>query len=124
MPEFDKLAEAFGASGYRIDDYDDVAETIDAAIAYDGPSVIDVHIDPDANVYPMVPKRRRQRSVRTDGGPAMTSERATHFRCHAHRDATRVTVGQTASDCNRNTETAKPSRDVLHFVQRITGCFA
>ncbi|MFC6767761.1 thiamine pyrophosphate-binding protein, partial [Natrinema soli] len=55
MPEFDKLAEAFGASGFRIDDYDDVAETIDAAIAYDGPSVIDVHIDPDANVYPMVP---------------------------------------------------------------------
>ncbi|SER81744.1 biosynthetic-type acetolactate synthase large subunit [Natrinema salaciae] len=55
MPEFDKLAEAFGASGFRIDDYDDVAETIDEAIAYDGPSVIDVHIDPDANVYPMVP---------------------------------------------------------------------
>ncbi|ELY67423.1 biosynthetic-type acetolactate synthase large subunit [Natrinema versiforme] len=55
MPEFDKLAEAFGACGFRIDDYDDVAETIDAAIAYDGPSVIDVHIDPDANVYPMVP---------------------------------------------------------------------
>lgn len=55
MPEFDKLAEAFGASGFRIDDYDDVAETIGEAIAYDGPSVIDVHIDPDANVYPMVP---------------------------------------------------------------------
>ncbi|WP_254531262.1 biosynthetic-type acetolactate synthase large subunit [Natrinema gelatinilyticum] len=55
MPEFDKLAEAFGAKGFRIDDYDDVAESIDAAIAYDGPSVIDVHIDPDANVYPMVP---------------------------------------------------------------------
>ncbi|WP_408957690.1 biosynthetic-type acetolactate synthase large subunit [Natrinema sp. 74] len=55
MPEFDKLAEAFGAKGFRIDDYDDVAETIDEAITYDGPSVIDVHIDPDANVYPMVP---------------------------------------------------------------------
>ncbi|MFA9426266.1 biosynthetic-type acetolactate synthase large subunit [Natronorubrum sp. A-ect3] len=55
MPEFDKLAEAFGAAGFRIDDYDDVAETIEAAIAYDGPSVIDVHIDPEANVYPMVP---------------------------------------------------------------------
>ncbi|QLG48944.1 biosynthetic-type acetolactate synthase large subunit [Natrinema halophilum] len=55
MPEFDKLAEAFGAKGFRIDDYDDVANTIDAAVAYDGPSVIDVHIDPDANVYPMVP---------------------------------------------------------------------
>ncbi|ELZ17640.1 biosynthetic-type acetolactate synthase large subunit [Natrinema limicola] len=55
MPEFDKLAEAFGACGFRIDDYDDVADTIEEALAYDGPSVIDVHIDPDANVYPMVP---------------------------------------------------------------------
>ncbi|TYT60389.1 biosynthetic-type acetolactate synthase large subunit [Natrialba swarupiae] len=55
MPEFDKLAEAFGAQGYRIDDYDDVADTITEAIAYDGPSVIDAHIDPQANVYPMVP---------------------------------------------------------------------
>ncbi|SEH16057.1 acetolactate synthase, large subunit [Natronorubrum sediminis] len=55
MPEFDKLAEAFGAAGFRIDDYDEVADTIEEAIAYDGPSVIDVHIDPQANVYPMVP---------------------------------------------------------------------
>ncbi|WP_049921384.1 biosynthetic-type acetolactate synthase large subunit [Halopiger djelfimassiliensis] len=55
MPEFDKLAEAFGAQGYRIDDYDEVADTIEAALEYDGPSVIDVHIDPQANVYPMVP---------------------------------------------------------------------
>ncbi|WP_121741248.1 biosynthetic-type acetolactate synthase large subunit [Natronorubrum halophilum] len=55
MPEFDKLAEAFGAAGFRIDEYDDVADTIEEAIAYDGPSVIDVHIDPQANVYPMVP---------------------------------------------------------------------
>ncbi len=55
MPEFDTLAAAFGAEGFRIDDYDEVADTIDAALAYDGPSVIDVHIDPQANVYPMVP---------------------------------------------------------------------
>ncbi|WP_339102779.1 biosynthetic-type acetolactate synthase large subunit [Haloterrigena salinisoli] len=55
MPEFDKLAEAFGAAGFRIDDYDEVADTIEDALAYDGPSVIDVHIDPEANVFPMVP---------------------------------------------------------------------
>ncbi|MCU4925482.1 biosynthetic-type acetolactate synthase large subunit [Halobacteria archaeon AArc-dxtr1] len=54
-PEFDKLAEAFGAKGFRIDDYDEVADTIQEALAYDGPSVIDAHIDPQANVYPMVP---------------------------------------------------------------------
>ncbi|MGM0605069.1 MAG: biosynthetic-type acetolactate synthase large subunit [Halobacteriota archaeon] len=55
MPEFDKLAEAFGAKGWRVDDYDEVAPAIEEALAYEGPSVIDFHIDPDANVYPMVP---------------------------------------------------------------------
>jgi acetolactate synthase-1/2/3 large subunit len=55
VPEFDMLAEAFGARGFRIEEYDDVADTVEAALSYDGPSVIDVHIDPSANVYPMVP---------------------------------------------------------------------
>ncbi len=55
MPEFDKMAEAFGAKGWRVDDYDEVADAIEGALEYDGPSVIDFHIDPRANVYPMVP---------------------------------------------------------------------
>ncbi|WP_435127629.1 biosynthetic-type acetolactate synthase large subunit [Halobaculum sp. D14] len=54
MPEFDALAEAFGARGFRIDDYDDVADVVSEALAYDGPSVVDAHIDPRENVYPMV----------------------------------------------------------------------
>ncbi|EFW90811.1 acetolactate synthase large subunit [Haladaptatus paucihalophilus DX253] len=54
-PEFDKLAEAFGAKGFAVDDYDEVADTIEEALAYDGPSVIDFHVDPGTNVYPMVP---------------------------------------------------------------------
>ncbi|MFC6938766.1 biosynthetic-type acetolactate synthase large subunit [Salinirubellus sp. GCM10025818] len=55
MPQFDTLAEAFGAQGFRIDDYDEVADTVEEALAYDGPSVVDVHVDPAENVYPMVP---------------------------------------------------------------------
>ena len=55
MPEFDKLAESFGAEGFRIDDYDEVADTVEAALGYDGPAVVDVHVDPAENVYPMVP---------------------------------------------------------------------
>ena len=54
-PSFDALAEAFGAQGFRIDAYDEVADTIESALAYDGPAVIDCHIDPAADVYPMVP---------------------------------------------------------------------
>ncbi|WP_336024971.1 biosynthetic-type acetolactate synthase large subunit [Halobellus salinisoli] len=53
-PEFDKLAEAFGARGWRVDDYDEVADAVEEALDYDGPSVIDFHIDPAENVYPMV----------------------------------------------------------------------
>ncbi len=55
IPEFDKLAEAFGARGFRLEDYDNVEETIAEARAYDGPSVIDAIIDPGEDVYPMVP---------------------------------------------------------------------
>jgi acetolactate synthase-1/2/3 large subunit len=55
IPEFDKLAEAFGARGWRVDDYDEVVDAVEAALDYDGPSVIDFHIDPAENVYPMVP---------------------------------------------------------------------
>jgi acetolactate synthase-1/2/3 large subunit len=55
IPEFDMLAEAFGARGFRLDTYDEIEETIEEALEYDGPSVVDVHIDPGENVYPMVP---------------------------------------------------------------------
>ena len=54
-PEFDKLAEAFGARGFAVSDYDEVADTIESALAYDGPSVVDFRVDPAENVYPMVP---------------------------------------------------------------------
>ncbi|WP_158056764.1 biosynthetic-type acetolactate synthase large subunit [Halorussus halophilus] len=53
-PEFDKLAEAFGALGISVDDYDEVADAVEEALNYDGPAVIDFHIDPTENVYPMV----------------------------------------------------------------------
>jgi acetolactate synthase-1/2/3 large subunit len=55
VPDFYTLAQAFGARGFRIDTYDEVDEVVEEAIAYDGPSVVDAHIDPGENVYPMVP---------------------------------------------------------------------
>jgi acetolactate synthase-1/2/3 large subunit len=55
VPQFDVLAEGFGARGFRLDTYDDVEETLQAAYDYDGPSVVDVHVNPNEDVYPMVP---------------------------------------------------------------------
>ena len=54
-PDFAKLAEAFGARGFTVADYDGVEEAVEAAVDYDGPAVIDFHIDPEENVFPMVP---------------------------------------------------------------------
>ncbi|MFT4884376.1 MAG: acetolactate synthase-1/2/3 large subunit [Natronomonas sp.] len=55
VPDFDTLAEAFGARGFRIDTYDELDDVVEEALDYDGPSVVDAHIDPGENVYPMVP---------------------------------------------------------------------
>ena len=55
VPDFDTLAEAFGCRGFRIESYDEVEAVVAAALEYDGPSVVDAHIDPGENVYPMVP---------------------------------------------------------------------
>jgi len=55
IPEFDLLAESFGARGFRLEEYDEVDEVIRKAREYDGPAVIDAIIDPGENVYPMVP---------------------------------------------------------------------
>ena len=55
VPQFDILAEAFGAHGFRVDTQTTVKETLQAALDHDGPSVVDTHVDPEADVYPMVP---------------------------------------------------------------------
>ncbi|MEF8831254.1 MAG: thiamine pyrophosphate-dependent enzyme, partial [Halobacteriales archaeon] len=54
VPAFDDIAEAFGAKGFRIDDYDDVSGVVEGALGYDGPAVVEVHVDPTEDVYPMV----------------------------------------------------------------------
>ena len=54
IPDFAELAEAFGAKGLTLREYDAVADTLQEAIEYDGPAVVDAYIDPAENVYPMV----------------------------------------------------------------------
>jgi len=55
VPAFDTLAEAFGARGFRLEASDEVEATLRAALDYDGPSVVDAHVDAEENVYPIVP---------------------------------------------------------------------
>ncbi len=54
-PDFVKLAEAFGATGIRVKTHEEIRPAIDRARSIKGPVVIDFVIEPEANVYPIVP---------------------------------------------------------------------
>jgi acetolactate synthase-1/2/3 large subunit len=54
-PDFVKLADAFGIKAFSTDDVTKVPEILDAALAHKGPVLMNFDIDPDANVYPIVP---------------------------------------------------------------------
>lgn len=55
LPDFVKLAEAYGLSGLRVDDPAKVDDTIKEMMAIDGPVIVDVLVDKEENCYPMIP---------------------------------------------------------------------
>jgi len=54
-PDFVKLAEAYGAVGLRTNKPEEVVPIIKKAFSIPEPVVIDLLVDPEENVYPMVP---------------------------------------------------------------------
>jgi acetolactate synthase-1/2/3 large subunit len=58
LPDFCKLAEAHGAKAYRVIDPAKLDATMKKAVSCDGPALIEVIVEPRANVYPMIPSGR------------------------------------------------------------------
>jgi acetolactate synthase-1/2/3 large subunit len=54
-PDFVKLAEAYGAVGMRATKPEEVVPTLKKAFSVHKPIIIDFAVDPEENVYPMVP---------------------------------------------------------------------
>jgi len=55
-PNFVKLIEAYGGKGFRIKRSADVRRMIRSALEYnDGPVLIDVEVEKEDNVFPMIP---------------------------------------------------------------------
>jgi acetolactate synthase-1/2/3 large subunit len=54
-PDFVKLAEAYGIAGIKVRHKDEVVPAIQKAMAHDGPFLVDFGVEPEENVYPMVP---------------------------------------------------------------------
>lgn len=55
MPDFVKLADAYGAKGFRVKKAADLSATLQAAFAEPGPVLVDAVIPKGEGVYPMVP---------------------------------------------------------------------
>ncbi|MGV0024519.1 biosynthetic-type acetolactate synthase large subunit [Phormidesmis priestleyi ANT.L61.2] len=55
MPDFVKLAEAFGVKGMRVESRDELSSAIAQMLAHDGPVLMDVRVNRHENCYPMVP---------------------------------------------------------------------
>jgi acetolactate synthase-1/2/3 large subunit len=55
LPDFVKLAEAFGATGLRASKPEEVDDLIDEMIAIDGPVIADIMVDKTENCFPMIP---------------------------------------------------------------------
>jgi acetolactate synthase-1/2/3 large subunit len=54
-PDFVKLAEAYGAVGLRANKPEEVVSVLKKAFSIPEPVIIDFEVDPEENVYPMVP---------------------------------------------------------------------
>jgi acetolactate synthase-1/2/3 large subunit len=55
MPDFVKLAEAYGIKGMLVEKPEDLTDAIAQMLSHDGPVLMDVRVKRDENCYPMVP---------------------------------------------------------------------
>jgi acetolactate synthase-1/2/3 large subunit len=55
LPDFVKLADAFGASGKRVDDPTELDDAIHWMLRTPGAAILDVAVDPAENCFPMIP---------------------------------------------------------------------
>ena len=54
-PDFVKIAEAYGAKGFRVTESKDLHDVLQEGLAAAGPVIIDCQVDREENVLPMVP---------------------------------------------------------------------
>ncbi len=58
LPDFVKLAEAYGATGFRATKPEEVEPILKKALSTKGLVLVDIHIAPEEGVFPMVPAGR------------------------------------------------------------------
>jgi acetolactate synthase-1/2/3 large subunit len=67
-PDFVKLAEAYGAVGVRPETLKEFERAVKTAIDDNVTTVVDVMIDPEENVFPMVPPGKGLKDILVEAG--------------------------------------------------------
>jgi acetolactate synthase-1/2/3 large subunit len=62
-PDWVKLAEAFGATGLRVDRAEELEGTMRQALETDGPVLVDVRVSAEENCFPMIPPGEAARNL-------------------------------------------------------------
>jgi acetolactate synthase-1/2/3 large subunit len=62
-PDFVKVAEAYGATGIRLQDKRTLVADMQAALATEGPVLVDVRVTREENTYPMIPAGQPARDM-------------------------------------------------------------
>jgi len=69
LPDFVKMAEAFGAKGILVSDPDDLDDAIMEMLNYDGPVVFDCLVEKHENCFPMIPSgKAHNEMILSDSG--------------------------------------------------------
>jgi acetolactate synthase-1/2/3 large subunit len=62
-PDWVKLADAYGWTGLRCEDKGELRDSMRTALETDGPVLLDVHVSPNENCYPMIPAGHAARDM-------------------------------------------------------------
>jgi acetolactate synthase-1/2/3 large subunit len=55
VPDYARLAEAYGAVGMTVTEQDEVQPALEEALSLQRTVVVDVHVDPAEQCFPMIP---------------------------------------------------------------------
>jgi acetolactate synthase-1/2/3 large subunit len=74
LPDFIKLAEAFGWTGLVANDPGELQSVIDHMIQVDGPVIADIRVDQKENCFPMIPSGAAHNEMLMGPNAAQTAE--------------------------------------------------
>jgi acetolactate synthase I/II/III large subunit len=72
MPDFVKLADAYGIKGLRALQPSEVESVLKQGLAHKGPVLMDIHTDPYENCYPMIPAGGAQHEMMLEDPPELS----------------------------------------------------